>query len=169
VVNLHGLDIAGIYAHQHRPVRSKTGFKATFKGLDHETGLRGEDPLFPDRRVLAALVDRDGRGWLVRGPYRSFVPGDYVACFRVRSVAAPPPGTLGLLEVSGSDGATVLAAKTLTAADFPRGAQYENIALPFRTDGSLPLEFRVFFADAADLFFYSVKVYPAAEYAREGG
>jgi hypothetical protein len=119
--------------------------------------------------VLAALVDRDGRGWLVRGPYRSFVPGDYVACFRVRSVAAPPPGTLGLLEVSGSDGATVLAAKTLTAADFPRGAQYENIALPFRTDGSLPLEFRVFFADAADLFFYSVKVYPAAEYAREGG
>jgi len=161
VVHLNGVDLATIHRHRREPAHGRQVFEASERILDSVVGRREWDP--PGQRQMLALVGRTQRhreGWLVRGPYRTYVPGKYFAEFRIKVGRASTDDELAVLDVAEETGGAVLARRSLTLEDFPKTGTYRDFELPFEAEAVAPLEFRVYFSGKADVWFSSVTVRP---------
>jgi len=165
-VNLKGVDLAWIYSHEKVPVKEKMSYKASSRDLDLGVGRREEDPLLSGKKVFTGRVGRDEEGWIMRGPHRTYAPGEYDARFRVRIGEDAPAGEIGVLEISADNGGFVLGRKSLTADDFERKGEYSDFHLPFTLDEQKVIEFRVYFRGTADVWVYGIKVRPAGDQDR---
>jgi 4-amino-4-deoxy-L-arabinose transferase-like glycosyltransferase len=160
VLNLQGVDIAWIYAHDRvvAPVEEK--YRAADRVFDARPACREKDPAAKDRKTVVGRAGRDPEGWLLRGPYRTHAPGGYKAVFRVRTDSDAADGEIARLEVAADDGGQVLGSATGAGRDFVRLGVYQDFVVPFRLDAQKPLEFRVFFRGASNLWVYEIRTQP---------
>lgn len=159
VVNLQGVDIAWIYRHQREPVTKGKTYKASARYMDCETGTRLRDEILR-KKVFAASRETDDPGWLMRGPRRTYGPGEYTASFRVRAETGSGTNRLGFLDVAVSNGGVQVVERGLTGSEFPSPDEYVDIVLPFELERVVSLEFRVYWEGHADLRVFGVDVEP---------
>jgi len=159
VVNLQGVDIAWIYRHERKLVTKRSKYKASSRYMDCETGVRLRDEII-GKKVFAARREADNPGWLMRGPRRTYGPGEYTASFRVRSEAAAGTNRLGFLDVAVSNGGARVVERDMMRSDFPSPDEYVDIVLPFKLERVVSLEFRVYWEGHAGLRVFGVDVEP---------
>ena len=159
VVTLQGVDIAWIYRHEREPVTERRRYKASSRSMGCETGRRLRDEVI-EKKVFAAGRGTDRPGWLMRGPWRTYGPGEYTASFRLRAETGAGTNRLGFVDAAVSNGGARLAGRDVAPSDFPSPDEYVDIVLPFTVERGSSLEFRVYWDGNADLRVFGVEVEP---------
>ncbi|MBI4010722.1 MAG: hypothetical protein HY359_00315 [Candidatus Rokubacteria bacterium] len=152
---------------------SPVGVLLEAEELGRRTGRETPDPAASSRAAVWAAEGRDPAGSLVLGFPRFFPSGTYLAGFRLKLDAPPPPGLVAVVDVATERGRRVLARRELTGADFREPGAYEEFDLGWAIDAPGRVEFRVSYLGHGGLWADRVWVAfrdrsaPAAAYEAE--
>jgi hypothetical protein len=130
--------------------------------VHHQVGQLMFDQL-TNAQAIVARPEVDEPGSMAAVPSVAFQDGDYIATF---SLKLQPPATETLvahIDVSTYQGERIVAQGDIYGRDFWSGTEYQDFALPFSTQETWALEFRVLFAGQAELWLQGIRVEPRAD------
>lgn len=103
----------------------------------------------------------DAEGFLCYGPYDILPAGKYQVRFRLKmGESGAKRAVVAAIDVAAETGKTVLARREIRAKDFDIPSRYQELGLEFTNPKPQALEFRIYFADVAELWVDDIEVVP---------
>jgi hypothetical protein len=120
--------------------------------LPRRIGKRMPDSQASGGEAVFADASIDEEDYLVFGPYRTFPSGKYKAFFKLKIEDNKYSREVARIDITTNKGRTVLSQKLIRGSDFDSSNLYQDIALPFASEESQRLEFRIYFYKKVNLW-----------------
>jgi len=113
--------------------------------------------------AIVGLTAAHDAGWLAYGPYEPFKEGRYRIRFTLKRGAQATRPLIAWAEITDVPAEVIMGRIEITVDDLPQPEQYEELVLEFSNLKWQKLVFRLYFADAADIWLDRI------EFQRLGG
>ena len=122
--------------------------------------------------IIRATPGIDEPGFMVFGPYRRMITGQYTATFSLDADRVDTSALVARIDVATDQGKRILAQQDIYARDFVTGDGFRPFSLSFAARDIWKLEFRVYFTGQAKLRLQAIQIRPqqtsAASHAYPG-